>query len=126
MVVRQDALHVIHKLDLHPLAIDQAAAFLGQQQHISLRRWIEQFESKEVALRARELLENNGHPWPTYKLTCMTTFEMSRQVIVSESKEANALFQVCSYFNKDDIWIGFLKRAFTFLENVESGWFSAA
>ena len=78
--------------------------------------YLERYDTK-----AKELLSLNEHPWPDYKKTCMTTWEMSREAIREESRPAAVLLAVCSFFNNDDIWGEYLRRSMYFEGKLLSG-----
>ena len=103
------ARRVVEKLHYFPLAIDQAAAYISLRPQMTFDTYLERYETK-----AKELLSKNEHPWPDYTKTCMTTWEISREAIREESRPAAVLLAVCSFFNNNDIWGEYLRRAMYF------------
>ena len=103
------ARRVVAKLHYFPLAIDQAAAYISLRPQMTFDTYLERYETK-----AKELLSKNEHPWPDYTKTCMTTWEISYEAIREESQPAADLLRVCSFFDNNDIWGEFLRRAMHF------------
>lgn len=108
-------------LEYHPLAIDSAAVYLRRRPFISLERYIEIFQNKLRETRPQELLEGKDRLWPDYTLTCMTTFEISEEAIRSELPNASKLLQLCSWLDKDNIWIPYLRKHANALGEDTSG-----
>ncbi len=108
-------------LEYHPLAIDSAAVYLRCRPFISLERYIEIFQNKLRETRPQELLEGKDRLWPDYPLTCMTTFEISEEAVCSESPNASKLLQLCSWLDKDNIWIPYLRKHASALGKDASG-----
>jgi hypothetical protein len=104
------ATDIVKLVDHHPLAIDQAGAYLRRRPHISMAQYIQKFKRKERETRPRELLERNENLWPDYPLTCMTTFEVSREEMDEENPNALQVLQHCSWLDRDDIWVEFLRK----------------
>lgn len=96
-------------MESHPLAIDQASAYLRQRPFITLDDYIQAYKNKLKETRPRELLIRNENIWHDYNLTCMTTFEVSRDAIHAETSDATKVLQLCCWLDRDDIWIPFLK-----------------
>jgi hypothetical protein len=117
--VRKGAEGIVRLLHCLPLAIDQAAAYIALRPQISLESYISKYEAM-----AKELLGNNEHKFPTYQLTCMTTWEISFNAIRNTSRPAALLLQACSYLDNDDIWGGFLRRSFYIESELQSGVFN--
>lgn len=97
-------------LDHHPLAIDSAAAYLRRRAFVPLERYVEIFKNKMKDARPQSLLDGKDRLWPDYTLTCMTTCEISEEAIRSESPNAAKLLQLCCWFDKDSIWIPYLRE----------------
>lgn len=108
-------------VDYHPLAIDQAGAYLRRRPHVPMREYIRKFERKEMDTRPRELLEQNENLWPDYPLTCMTTFEVSREAMDEENPHALQVLQHCSWLDRDDIWVEFLREHVQSIGNEITG-----
>lgn len=107
---------IVKTLYCLPLAIDQAAAYISLRPQMKMETYLVRYNST-----AKELLGNNEHQYPTYEFTCMTTWELSHDAIRGKSREAATLLQVCSFFNNDDIWGGFLRRSFYVEGQLQSG-----
>jgi coproporphyrinogen III oxidase-like Fe-S oxidoreductase len=93
----------------HPLAIDQASAYLRQRPFVTLEDYIQAYKNKLNETQPQELLIRNENIWRDYSLTCMTTFEISRDAIQAASSDAPKVLQLCCWLDRDDIWIPFLK-----------------
>jgi hypothetical protein len=104
------AVEIVKLVDHHPLAIDQAGAYLRRRPHISMAEYVQKFKRKEAETPPRELLERNENLWPDYPLTCMTTFEVSREEMDEENPNALQVLQHCSWLDRDDIWVAFLRK----------------
>ncbi len=109
IIVMQKAEEIVKMLDRHPLGIDQASAYIRNRPFITLNDYIEKFKNKLEETRPRELMIRNENLWPDYSLTCMTTFEISRDAIENEMSDAVKVLQLCCWLDRDDIWIPFLK-----------------
>jgi AAA ATPase domain len=95
LLVDQDAEEIVTMLDRHPLAIDQAGAYLRKRPFMTLRDYIQAFRNKVEEIQPREVLLRNENLWPDYNLTCMTTFEISREAIQAEMSDAIKVLQLC-------------------------------
>ena len=96
-------------MERHPLAIDQASAYLRKRPFITLDDYILAYKNKLKEIQSRELLIRNENIWPDYSLTCMTTFETSRDAIQAANPDAPKVLQLCCWLDRDHIWIPFLK-----------------
>ena len=96
-------------MERHPLAIDQASAYLRKRPFITLDDYILTYKNKLKEIQSRELLIRNQNIWPDYSLTCMTTFETSRDAIQAANPDAPKVLQLCCWLDRDHIWIPFLK-----------------
>jgi hypothetical protein len=113
---------IVKMLDYHPLAIDSAAAYLQRRPFISTERYVSIFKNKMKETRPQELLNSNDRLWPDYPLTCMTTFEISEEAIRSDSPNSSKLLQLCAWFDKDSIWVPYLREQAKALGSDVSGW----
>src|SRR5258706_526241 len=84
---------IVKTLYCLPLAIDQAAAYISLRPQMLLQTYLVRYETM-----AKDLLGNNEHKYPSYELTCMTTWEISRVAIREKSRAAAGLLQVCAFF----------------------------
>lgn len=100
---------IVSIMEGHPLAIDQASAYLRQRPFVTLEDYIQAYKNKLNETQPRELLIRNENIWRDYSLTCMTTFEISRDAIQAASSDAPKVLQLCCWLDRDDIWIPFLK-----------------
>jgi len=122
VITRAEA--IVDMLDRHPLAIDQASAYVRQRPWISLDNYIEVYKNKIEEIRPQELLVRNENLWPNYNLTCMTTFEISLETIQAEFSNAPKLLQLCCWLDRDEISISYLKAHRTSVGPQVTGTFS--
>jgi hypothetical protein len=103
ILVTQKADEIVKMLDRHPLGIDRASAYIRNRPFITLKDYIEKFKNKLEETRPRELMIRNENLWPDYSLTCMTTFEISRDAIENEMSNVVKVLQLCCWLDRDDI-----------------------
>ena len=97
------ARNIAKKLGYHPLALDQAGAYIHMQQS-SFCQYLEQYESNASYLLSM------GWKGGRFDRSVFATWEISFKAIETENPKAAELLLVCGFFHNEDICNEFLRR----------------
>ena len=94
--IRNQAETLSKKLDGLPLALDQAAAFIGEMQ-TSIEGYLSLYETERAALLSHRGALTQGHPPVT------VTFSLAFSKVADASPEAADLLRVCAFLEAESI-----------------------
>lgn len=104
----ENAKKLANKLGHYPLAIAQAINYLKNNGMITIDKYIMEYDS--LFERRKSFLSYQPFEQNNYRKTAFTAFEISKNTLIKEQKEAYFILKLCSYFSHDIIPISIFKN----------------
>jgi DNA-binding CsgD family transcriptional regulator len=112
---QQNAQKLANKLGYYPLAITQAVNYLKNNNMITIDDYIKEYDS--LYERRKAFLSYHSFEQNHYIKTSLTAFEISKNRLDEELKDAYYLLKLCSHFSHDIIPVSIFKND---IKNISS------